>query len=82
MEVVLGGKVSYTMSTSWGILMPNFQLEYLNELEDNPDDLVSRFTADPTGTPIIITGEDDDTSYFNIGFGLSAVFGNGKSAFI
>jgi len=81
-ELVLGGKLTYTMSTSWGILMPNFALEYLHELEDDPDSLITRFIADPTGTPIVIESENLDRSYFNIGLGLSAIFANGKSAFI
>jgi outer membrane autotransporter protein len=81
-ELVLGGKLTYTKSTSWGILMPHVNLEFLHELEDDADALVTRFVSDPTGTPIVIESRDADRSYFNLGLGLSAVFANGKSAFV
>ncbi len=82
LEGVIGAKASYTMSTSWGILIPNVQIEALHEFEDNPDAIVSRFANDPTGTSIQISPEAVDTDYFNIGLGLSGVFANGRSAFL
>lgn len=82
LEGVLGGKASYTMSTSWGILIPHVQIEALHEFEDDPDAIVSRFANDPTGTSIMITPDAVDTDYFNIGLGLSGVFANGRSAFL
>lgn len=81
-QAVLGGKMSYTMSTSWGILMPHAQLEFLKEFEDDLDAVVTRFANDPTGTPIEIRPDSIDDSYFNLGFGLSGVFANGRSAFV
>jgi outer membrane autotransporter protein len=82
LEGVLGGKVSYTTSTSWGVLIPHLQVEWLHEFEDSPEDVVSRFVSDPSGTPITIAGETLDSNYFNLGLGLSGVFANGRSAFV
>jgi outer membrane autotransporter protein len=82
LQAVLGGKVSYNMSTSWGILIPSAQIEWLKEFEDDPEDIVTRFVNDPTGTDITIAGDAIDDSYFNLGLGLSGVFANGKSAFL
>jgi len=82
LEGVLGAKASYTMSTSWGILIPHVQIEALHEFEDDPDAIVSRFANDPTGTSIVISPDAVDTDYFNLGLGLSGVFANGRSAFL
>lgn len=82
LEGVVGGKLSYTMSTDWGVLIPYSQLEWLHEFEDDPDAIVARFLNDPTGTAILVPQERADTDYFNLGFGLSAVFANGRSGFL
>lgn len=82
LEGVLGGKLSYTLSTSWGVLVPHAQVEYLHEFEDSADDIVARFANDPTGTAILVPQADIDTDYFNLGLGLSGVFASGRSAFL
>ncbi len=79
---VLGGKLSYVMSTSWGVLMPNVQIEYVKEFEDDADGLVTRFAFDPTNTSIVIDGDEVDSDFLNIGIGLSAVFANGRSGYL
>lgn len=82
MTGVLGGKVSYAMSRDWGILLPYAQLEWEHEFKDDPQQVVTRFLYDPTGTVIRLNGQEIDTDYFNIGVGLSAVFPGGRSGFI
>lgn len=81
MTGVLGGKVTYTLSRDWGILMPHAQLEWEHEFKDDPQRVVTRFLHDPTGTRVGLSGDDLDTDYYNIGFGLSALFPGGRSAF-
>lgn len=82
LQGVLGGKLSYAVSTSWGILLPSAQLEWVNEFEDDPEQMVTRFVHDPTNTAILIESERNDSNYFNLGLGLSGVFANGKSAYL
>jgi outer membrane autotransporter protein len=82
LEGVLGAKATYTMSTSWGVLMPHAQVEWLHEFEDNPEAIISHFANDPTATPIVIDAEQVDVDYLNLGLGLSGVFANGRSAFV
>lgn len=82
LEGVLGGKLTYTMSTSWGVLVPHAQVEYLHEFEDDPEAIVARFVNDPTNTAILVPQSEVDTGYFNLGLGLSGVFANGRSAFV
>lgn len=79
---VLGGKLTYTASRDWGILMPHVNLEWEHELKDDPQSIVMRFVHDPTQTPIAIAGDPLDTDYFNVGIGLSALFPGGKSGFV
>ncbi|MDZ4811594.1 MAG: autotransporter domain-containing protein [Pseudomonadota bacterium] len=81
-QAVLGGKLSYTVSTSWGVLVPSLQIEYVKELKDDADGLVTSFAFDPTNTSIIIDGGEIDTDFLNIGLGLSGVFANGRSGYV
>jgi outer membrane autotransporter protein len=81
MTGVVGGKVTYAISRDWGILMPHAQIEWEHEFKDDPQSLVTRFLNDPTRTTIRERGVDVDTDYYNIGFGLSALFPGGRSAF-
>lgn len=82
LEGILGGKLSYTASTSWGVLMPYASLEWVKQFEDQQDEIVTRFAFDPTRTAILVDSNLIDTDYLNLGFGLSGVFANGKSAFL
>jgi outer membrane autotransporter protein len=82
LQGVVGGKLSYAVSTSWGILLPNAQIEWVREFEDDPELLVTRFAYDPTQTPILVESERIDNDYFNLGVGLSGVFANGRSAYV
>jgi outer membrane autotransporter protein len=82
MTAVVGGRLTYTASRDWGILMPHVSLEWEHEFQDDPQTLVMRFLHDPTATPIEISGEPLDTDYYNLGIGLSALFPGGKSAFL
>lgn len=82
MTGVLGGKMTWALSRDWGILMPHAQLEWEHEFEDDPQQLAARFLHDPTRTMIRAEGDEVDTDFFNIGIGLSALFANGRSAFL
>lgn len=79
---VLGGKINYAKSTNWGILLPHFQIEYQREFQDDEQDVVVRLLHDPGATPFVLRGDPVDRNFLNIGLGLSAVFANGRSAFI
>lgn len=82
LEAVLGARLGYALSTSWGVLLPSAQVEWAREFEDDPALLATRFAHDPTGTPILVAGERIDNDYFNLGVGLSGVFANGRSAYL
>lgn len=82
LEGILGGKLSYTASTSWGVLVPYASLEWVKQFEDDQDQIVTRFAFDPTRTAILSDADLIDSDYLNLGLGLSGVFANGKSAFL
>ncbi|HWT16950.1 MAG TPA: autotransporter outer membrane beta-barrel domain-containing protein, partial [Patescibacteria group bacterium] len=82
LQGVIGGKFSYAVSTSWGVLVPNAQFEWVKEFEDDPEMLVSRFAFDPTNTAILVESDRIDGDYVNLGLGLSGVFANGRSAYV
>ncbi|WP_170113258.1 autotransporter domain-containing protein [Ahniella affigens] len=79
---VLGGRVSYTHSASWGILIPTAQLEWESEFKDDPSVLEARFLNDPTNTPIMLSSDPYDQDFLRLGVGLSMVLSGGKSGFI
>lgn len=79
---VIGGRLSHTTSFDWGVLIPNATLEFNHEFRNDPQTIVTRFVFDPTQTPITLTDQPPDSSYFNVGIGLNAVFPNGRSGFI
>lgn len=79
---VLGTRFSYTTSFDWGVLVPNAVVEWNHELKNDPQVVVTRFLADPTQTPIVITGQPADENYFNLGIGLNAVLPQGRSGFL
>jgi len=78
---VIGGKLTYTHSTNWGVLMPHLQLEWEHEFRDDPQALEARFLNDPSGTAMLLEGDPLDTDYFRVGLGLSMVLAEGRSGF-
>lgn len=77
--LVLGFELSRTINTSKAILIPVLRFEYENENKKNKDDIKATLIASQTSSPYI--GTDRDTSYSNLGLGMSMVLPNGKSAF-
>ena len=79
---VLGGKASYAHSTAWGVLMPHVDLEWQREYRSDPESFRALFVNDPTGTPVLVTGDALDNSYLRVGLGLSMVLTRGRSGFV
>ena len=79
---ILGGRASWVHSTDWGVVMPHLGVEWQKEYQGDPDTFRAFLISDPTGTPILITGEGLDDSYFHVNIGVSAVWTKGRSGFI
>ena len=79
---VLGAKLDYTHSTSWGVLIPHAEAEWQHEFRTDPGAFTAFFIDDPTNTPILIRSNPLDDDFFRLGLGLSFVFPQGRSAFV
>jgi outer membrane autotransporter protein len=82
LSTTIGGKVSYAHSTSWGVLMPLAELEWLHDFRSDAEAFRGFFVDDPTQTPILVLGDDLDSDYFRVGLGLSLVLTQGRSGFV
>jgi uncharacterized protein with beta-barrel porin domain len=79
---VLGTKVSYTDSTSWGVLIPTASLEWQHEFDSDSNAITARFINDPTQTPFSLLGNPLENSFVRFGLGTSFVMSHGRSGFI
>ncbi len=78
----LGMEISKALSTHWGVLVPEFSLEWLHEFKDNPGGVSGHFLQDTSRTLFFLPTDDYDSDYFNIGLGVSAQFAGGIAGFL
>lgn len=78
----LGGKASFAYSASWGVLVPQLEVEWVKEYGSDAEAFRGFFVDDPTATPILVLGDDLDSSYLRAALGLSMVLGHGRSGFL
>ena len=80
---VLGTQLSYPISTSWGVIMPQARFEYEHEFEDDPRTTLTSFVNDPRGTAFFgVTTDAPDRNYFNAAAGLVMILPNGIMPYI
>ena len=78
----LGGKASFAYSASWGVLVPQLDVEWIKEYGGDAEAFRGFFVDDPTATPILVLGDDLDSSYLRMSLGLSMVLTQGRSGFL
>ena len=78
----LGGKASFAHSASWGVLVPQLDMEWIKEFGSDAEAFRGFFVDDPTATPILVLGDDLDSSYLRVSLGLSMVLTHGRSGFL
>jgi outer membrane autotransporter protein len=78
----IGGEVAYAWSTSWGVLLPSAQLEWVHEFEDNAGDVVGYYLQDTSQTAFSLKTDDLDQNYFDLTLGLSAQFAEGRTGYV
>lgn len=81
LTTALAARVSMAISQNWGVLTPSTYLEWEHEYENGERLITSRFVEDPS-VAFSIPGDNRDKDYFNLGVALSAMFTNGRSAFV
>jgi outer membrane autotransporter protein len=77
--LTVGGQVSYAISTSWGVLIPNGRVEFQHVASRSANAVEVGIVNVPGSTPIIILG--DDRNFGTFAAGVSAVFPKGVGAF-
>ncbi|MET0027819.1 MAG: choice-of-anchor D domain-containing protein [Candidatus Thiodiazotropha sp.] len=78
----LGGRVAYTHSTDWGVMIPYLRLDWLHEFKDDSQTLTAYFVDDPDAQAIEIVTDEPDRDYMRLRLGTSAQFQNGLVGFI
>ena len=77
----LGGELSYAMSQSWGVLLPQANVEWVHEFKDGNEQVTGFFLQDPSQTTFALNTDSPDKNYFNLRLGVSAQFAQGRSAY-
>lgn len=80
--IAVGGQLSRTINTRRGVFLPQLRVEAEFENEDRKEGIEAVFQHDPSQTAFTVNGNPRDTRYINVGLGASAVFSNGKSAYL
>ena len=78
----LGLQLSYAYSTRWGVLLPQFDLDWQHQFRGNAVNIKGQFVNDQFGTSFQFKTDNPDRDFFGVGLGLSAVFPDGNAAFI
>ncbi len=81
----LGLRMTYSMNTNWGVLLPHIRVDYVREFEDEVDVFGVRFAADPNAAsapPILVETDNPDRSYWRLATGFSAQFAHGFSGYV
>ncbi len=81
MQSVVGAQISYSMSQSFGVLVPYLRFQWQHEFRDPSRSLVARYLNDPRNNLLVATSDSPDTDYFNLNTGISTVLQNGLQAY-
>ncbi len=82
LATLIGIQASYAVSTQFGVVMPHARLEWAHEFKHDSHNITAHFLNDPASGRFSIGTDDPDRNFFNLGFGVSAVFTEGKTAFV
>ena len=77
-----GFRIAHAISTSYGVISPQFNFEVVHEFEDDSREITSVYIHDPRETPLIAITDDPDRDYFTANGSVSAVFRNGWQGFV
>jgi len=80
--ITFGGRASYAISTTWGVVVPYVRGEWKKEIDDSRDFITGRFVNISAANDFSIEAEDFDSSWFHGAVGLTANFRHGLSAYI
>jgi outer membrane autotransporter protein len=77
-----GARISYTVSTPIGVLVPLLRLEWEHQYMGSSRLITGSLVADPLGTKFSVATSNPTRDYLNLGASISAQFKHGVSSFI
>lgn len=77
---LIGAKLTYAHSTSWGVLIPHVDIEWQHEFRGAPTVVETNFVGGLLNA--VIVGDPVDSNFFKLGAGMSFILANGRSGFI
>lgn len=81
-SLTFGGRGSYVISTSTGVITPSLTAEWVHDLDDGNHEVTASFVEDPTAGTFRYFSGAQDQDYFNIGWSVAGTFTEGRSAFV
>lgn len=78
----IGFQVSKAFSYDWGVIVPQGNVSWANELEDDGAIVTGYYLGDLNRVLFQLETDDLDGDFFKAGLGLSAVFPGNKSAYL
>lgn len=82
LQTAMGLKLTYTVSTSTGVVVPFVSVEWNHEFDNDTRSLTAKYTHDPFNNFFAIPTDTPDRDYYSLSAGVSAQFRNGLSAFV
>jgi uncharacterized protein YhjY with autotransporter beta-barrel domain len=85
LTTALGGQGSYAISTSFGVIQPTGLFGWIHEYENDSRPVSAFFVNDPapgSDSEIVLSTDNPDRNYFELGVGVSGTFPHGISGFV
>ena len=79
--MTFGTQLSYASNHSWGVLLPQATLEWINETKGNAETVKGHFVGDPNKAEFRLPTDAVDTVYYSLGLGTSAIFPGGNTIY-
>lgn len=79
---ILGGRVAYAFSTSFGVLVPQVHGEWRHESLNGARSIRAQFANDPFNQVFTVPTDSPDRDFFALGAGISSQFRKGMAAFL
>lgn len=80
-ETTLGGDVSYSHSTNFGVVIPTLRLEWAHEFDNDSRRIGAQYVNDPRNNRFFVRTDSPDRNFYILGGGLSAILAGGKTVF-
>ncbi|WP_455203409.1 autotransporter outer membrane beta-barrel domain-containing protein, partial [Kaarinaea lacus] len=77
----LGGQISKAYSQSWGVILPQVNINYFHEFIEDGEQITASFVSDDTNTQFAFTTEERDNNYFSLAAGVVVVLPGGFTAY-